>query len=223
MREMMEKQGRGLRIVPLAAWSLSAVMSAAIAGNALFGQNAAGRAAQASIDPAADAAGDIAPPGGRTIQLKFDPVVEAVQRELLWAGYYKGSVDGVNGRKTRQAIAAYQRAMGLTADGQPSGGLAEHIRFTREVSEASLFTGTVAAAPDAEQRAAIRRVQTGLADLGYSPGEINGGLTRETRDAIIAFQRDHKLGETGEVSGELIAELDKLSGEAEAGSGAAAP
>ena len=200
-------------MVPLAAWSLTAIMSAAIAGNALSGQPAANRLAQASV---AESPGDLAPPSGaRTIQLKFDPVVEAVQRELMSAGYYKGPVDGVNGRKTRQAIAAYQQAMGLEADGKPTTDLAEHIRFTREVSEASLFTGTVAAAPDAEQRAAIRRVQTGLAELAYTPGEINGELTRETRDAIMAFQRDHKMPETGEVSDELIAELGKVSGQSE--------
>jgi len=215
MREKVEKGGRRVRIVPLAAWTLTAVMSAAIVGNALFGQNASHRLAQAASDPAETTA-DLAPSGARTIQLKFDPVVEAVQRELLSAGYYKGPVDGVNGRKTRQAVAAYQKAMGLEADGQPSSDLAEHIRFTREVSEASLFTGTVAAAPDAEQRAAIRRVQTGLADLAYSPGEINGELTRETRDAIIAFQRDHQMPETGEVSEELIAELARVSGQSEA-------
>ena len=215
MGEKVEKRGLRVRFVPLAAWTLTAIMSVAIAGNALFGQNATGRMAQAAIDPADEAPGDIAA-GGRTIQLKFDPVVEAVQRELMSAGYYKGPVDGVNGRKTRQAIAAYQQAMGLEPDGTPSSDLAEHIRFTREVSEASLFTGTVAAAPDAEQRAAIRRVQTGLADLAYSPGEINGELTRETRDAIIAFQRDHKLPETGEVSEDLIAELAKVTGQSEA-------
>ena len=200
-------------MVPLAAWSLTAIMSAAIAGNALFGQPAANRMVQASV---AESPGDLAPPTGtRTIPQKFDPVVEAVQRELMSAGYYKGPVDGVNGRKTRQAIAAYQQAMGLEADGTPTTDLAEHIRFTREVSEASLFTGTVAAAPDAEQRAAIRRVQTGLAELAYTPGEINGELTRETRDAIMAFQRDHKMPETGEVSDELIAELGKVSGQSE--------
>lgn len=223
MREKVENEGRRVGFVPLAAWSLTAIMSVAIAGNALFWQNSPGHIAQAAIDPAAldpaaEAQGDLAPPGVRTIQLKFDPIVEAVQRELMSAGYYKGPVDGVNGRKTRQAIAAYQQAMGLAPDGQPSSDLAEHIRFTREVSEASLFTGTVAAAPDAEQRAAIRRVQTGLADLAYSPGAINGELTRETRDAILAFQRDHKMPETGEVSDELIAELAKVSGQAEAGS-----
>lgn len=215
MRQKVEKVGRRVRIVPLAAWSLTAVMSAAIAGNALFNQPAGGRVAQAAFAPAEDGPGEIAPADGQrtTIQLRFDPVVEAVQRELLSAGYYKGPVDGVNGRKTRQAVAAYQQAMGLEADGKPSAALAEHIRFTREVSEASLFTGTVAAAPDAEQRAAIRRVQTGLADLAYSPGEINGELTAATRDAILAFQRDHRLAETGEVSDQLIAELARVSGQ----------
>jgi len=217
MRDKVEKGGRRLRIVPLAAWSLTALMSVAIAGNALFGQASSSRLAQAANNPALDQPGDLAvPEGARTIQLRFDPIVEAVQRELLSAGYYKGPVDGVNGRKTRQAIAAYQQAMGLDADGKPTSDLAEHIRFTREVSEASLFTGTVAAAPDAEQRAAIRRVQTGLADLAYSPGEINGELTSETRNAILAFQRDHQMPETGEVSDALIAELAKVGGQSDA-------
>ena len=224
MREMVEKQGRRLRVVPIAAWTLTAIMSAAITGNALFGQNATGRSAQAATEPAdaVETPGDLAVAGARTIQLKFDPIVEAVQRELLSAGYYKGPVDGVNGRKTRQAIAAYQQAMGLAADGQPTSDLVEHIRFTREVSEASLFTGTVAAAPDAEQRAAIRRVQTGLADLAYSPGEINGELTRDTRNAIIAFQHDHKLPETGEVSDDLISQINDMSSQSDAAAAASA-
>lgn len=217
MRHKVEKVGRRVRIVPLAAWSLTVVMSAAIAGNALFGQPASGRVAQGEDQPPSDQRVDFGSAEGQrtTIQLRFDPVVEAVQRELLSAGYYKGPVDGVSGRKTRQAVAAYQQAMGLEPDGKPSPELAEHIRFTREVSEASLFTGTVAAAPDAEQRAAIRRVQTGLAELAYSPGEINGELTAATRDAILSFQRDRNLPQTGEVSEELLAELSKMSGQSE--------
>ena len=219
MREKVEKGGRRGRIVPLAAWSLTAVISAAIAGNALFGQPARGRAslpgALASNEGGTVIDDDVLQSGARTIQLKFDPLVESVQRELLSAGYYKGPVDGVNGRKTRQAIAAYQQAVGLEADGKPTSALAEHIRFTREVSEASLFTGTIQAAPDAESRAAIRRVQTGLAELAYNPGEINGELTAQTRAAIISFQRDRNLAQTGEVSEQLLAELSKMSGQSD--------
>jgi peptidoglycan hydrolase-like protein with peptidoglycan-binding domain len=142
-------------------------------------------------------------------------VVEAVQRELAAAGYYKGTVDGVIGRKTRQAIAAYQQATGLQPDGKPSTELADHIRFTRQVAEASLFTGTVEPSPDAEQRATVRRVQTGLAELAYSPGAVTGEMNDETRAAIRAFQRDRNMPETGEVSDRLIAELSKMSGQSD--------
>jgi peptidoglycan hydrolase-like protein with peptidoglycan-binding domain len=138
-----------------------------------------------------------------------------VQRELAAAGYYKGIVDGVIGRKTRQAITAYQQAAGLETNGQPSSELADHIRFTREVAEASLFTGSIEVSPEAETRARVRRVQTGLAELAYSPGEINGEMTRQTRDAILAFQRDRNLPQTGEINDALVAELSKMSGQSE--------
>ena len=62
-------------------------------------------------------------------------------------------------------------------------------------------------------------MQTNLADLAYSPGEINGELTSETRDAIIAFQRDHQMPETGEVSEELMAAIAKVSGQSDADAG----
>jgi peptidoglycan hydrolase-like protein with peptidoglycan-binding domain len=218
MGERVRNQGVKRKMLPLAAWSLTAVLSAAIAANALFGQPDTGRAAQADLDSGTDA-GDMkvdSPDGGaRTIQLRYDPVVEAVQRELASAGFYKGLVDGVIGRKTRQAIAAYQQSAGLEPDGRPTADLAEHIRFTRQVAEASLFTGTIEASPDAELRADIRRVQTGLAELAYSPGEITGELNGQTRDAIKAFERDRNLPETGEISDRLMAELSRMSGQSE--------
>ena len=139
----------------------------------------------------------------------------ALASERSAAGYYKGTVDGVIGRKTKQAIMTYQAAVGLEPDGRPSSDLAEHIRYTREVAEAALFTGTIQADPEAETRATVRRVQTGLAELAYSPGEINGELTRQTRNAILAFQQDRKLPETGEISDDLVAELGKMSGQSE--------
>ncbi len=219
MRDRVRKEGLRRKILPLAAWSVTGVMSAAIAANALFGQPDTGRAAFSGYEASASGSTDMkvdAPDGGvRTIQLKYDPVVEAVQRELAAAGYYKGIVDGVIGRKTRQAITDYQQASGLEADGKPSEELADHIRFTREVAEASLFTGTIEASPDAETRATVRRVQTGLAELAYSPGEINGEMTRQTRNAILAFQRDRNLPQTGEISDALVAELSKMSGQSE--------
>jgi len=43
--------------------------------------------------------------------------VKDIQTCLKNAGFYKGEVDGVKGRKTRSAIKKFQEANGLTADG----------------------------------------------------------------------------------------------------------
>jgi len=218
MRERVRNEGLKRRILPLAAWSLTGLMSAAIVVNALFGQPDTGRNAHAALESGTDAADmkvDSPNGGARTIQLRYDPVVETVQRELAAAGYYKGVVDGVIGRKTRQAITDYQKAVGLEPDGRPTAGLAEHIRFTRQVAEASLFTGTIEVSPDAEIRANIRRVQTGLAELAYSTGEITGEMTSQTRAAIKAFERDRNMPQTGEISDALLAELAKMSGQSD--------
>jgi len=218
MRNVVLKDSTSGRIMPLAAWGITGLLGLGIVGNAFFGQpNGSRTLASGDVTLEGNARIEVDAPGqgGRTIQLKYDPVVEAVQRELAAAGYYKGMVDGVIGRKTKQAIAAYQTSVGLEADGIPSPDLAEHIRYTRELAEASLFTGSIEPDPNAEARAKVRRVQTGLAELAYSPGEINGELTRQTRKAIIAFQQDRKLPETGEITDDLVAELGKMSGQSE--------
>ena len=43
--------------------------------------------------------------------------IKDIQTCLKNAGFYKGEVDGVKGRKTRSAIRKFQSANGLTADG----------------------------------------------------------------------------------------------------------
>ncbi len=50
---------------------------------------------------------------------------------------------------------------------------------------------------------AVRDVQLNLATLGYKPGPADGILGSRTRSAIEAFQRDHGLAATGEVSNEI--------------------
>ena len=47
-----------------------------------------------------------------------DSLVGQVQRSLARAGYYHGSIDGVNGNGTRRAIREYERAHGLPGDGK---------------------------------------------------------------------------------------------------------
>lgn len=152
---------------------------------------------------------------GTTVQLRYDPLAENAQRELQSAGYYKGGIDGVVGRQTREAIVTYQRANNLEVTGEPSQELIEHIRYTRQIAEASLFTGSVEPAPDAEQRARIRRVQTALSELSLYDGEISGELQSDTEAAIRQFERSQGLAETGAISDALVASLAKISGQSD--------
>ena len=43
--------------------------------------------------------------------------VKSIQKALKNAGYYTGSVDGQAGAKTKDAVKAFQKSKGLTADG----------------------------------------------------------------------------------------------------------
>jgi peptidoglycan hydrolase-like protein with peptidoglycan-binding domain len=150
-----------------------------------------------------------------TVTLRYDAMVETVQRELAASGLYSGRVDGVSGQRTKIAIIAYQRSNGLDETGLASPELVEHIRYTRQITDALNMTEAM---PAKSQRLAPRRavdtvtrVQVGLAQLGYRPGAINGELGRETRNAILKFERDRGIAPTGDISPTLIVELEKMS------------
>jgi peptidoglycan hydrolase-like protein with peptidoglycan-binding domain len=152
---------------------------------------------------------------GNTVTLRYDATVENVQRELAASGLYSGKVDGVSGQRTKIAIVAYQRTNGLNETGLATPELVEHIRYTRRISEAVNMTDSfpVPARRLAPLKAAdtVTRVQVGLAELGYEPGQINGQLGQQTRNAILRFERDRGIAPTGDISRTLIVELDKMS------------
>ena len=218
MRDLTEEPAPGPGPVAIVMAVLALLVGGGIGYNLLLAQEfrdggLAPSVTASSLEDIARHAANARP----TIRLKYDPVVESVQRELQKIGYYPGPVDGVAGRRTRQAIVAYQKAVGLDQTGEASDELAEHIRYTREVAQASLFTGSTDVAEDQEiaTLAKVRRVQTGLSELAYEPGRVNGELSDVTMAAIRAFQRDRGLAETGAITDALIGELEKLSGQSD--------
>ena len=130
MRDVLEEDGHGVRPAAVFAVAAIAVISVAVLHNSLFRQ--AGVAL-----PVTHLAVDAQSP--RTVRLKHDPLLEEVQRQLLAAGYYKGPIDGVAGTHAREAIESYQHATGIAVTGTATPGLAEHIRYTREIAETTLF------------------------------------------------------------------------------------
>jgi Putative peptidoglycan binding domain len=61
--------------------------------------------------------------------------------------------------------------------------------------------------PDARDADMIRAVQRTLADRGYEPGSADGVLGAATRAAIMAYEHDHGLPITADVSEPLLAHL----------------
>ena len=220
MKDVLEESGPKLRPLSILALIATLTLSFAVLYNAFFGQvGGAGRArfvASQETDSGASTRIDVIASDSRqnTIVLKYDPRVEEVQRGLLLTGDYKGMVDGVAGRRTRLAIASYQRGAGLKIDGEVSTELIEHIRYTQQITAASEFTGSVAdVESNLSDAAELRQVQTGLAELGYAPGEITGDLTSATIQAIIQFEKDRGLPKDGTISSALLAEISKMSGD----------
>lgn len=148
-----------------------------------------------------------------TVTLRYDPLVEAVQRELAASGLYDGEVDGVAGKKTRLAIQAYEERNGMEITGIAAQSLIEHIRYTRAIASAADYTGSLPAADET-----VKRVQTGLAELGYDAGDADGSMGGKTEEAIKEFQRDRGLDQSGEITGDMMDELAKLSGQSAVGS-----
>jgi len=195
--------------------ALVAALSAAILYNTLFLQDGIRNPGEATGSLGATRLTVEAPKDSTpaAIIVRVDPMVEAVQRELAQSGFYTGPVDGLDGRRTRTSIAAYQKANGLNPTGEASQDLIDHIRLTREIVAASGMTDEAGLPQRSDP---IRRVQTALAELGYLPGTIDGFLGEQTRDAIRQFERDRGLPVTGDVTEALVAELAKTSGTTQA-------
>jgi peptidoglycan hydrolase-like protein with peptidoglycan-binding domain len=203
----------GLRLQPAATGAALVLfaLTLAILYNAFFGQSQfvtaiaspGGAVTKLTVD-AGDAPGPV-------VSVRVDPVVEAVQKELALAGFYDGPIDGVAGKKTRQAIESWQRANAMDVTGVASQEMADQMAFNRTIAEAAGGeTGSVdAVSGDAE----LAKVQIGLLELGYLPGATDGQMTDQTRDAIRQFERDRGLPETGEISPALLQEMAKTSGQ----------
>ena len=220
MKDVLEEGGLQLRPLSILALLATAILSFAILYNAFLGQvDGAGRPRFVASQETADGAStrvDVIASNSRnaTIVLKYDPRVEEVQRALLATGNYRGMVDGVAGKNTRMAIATYQKSNGLRVNGEVSNELIEHLRYTQQVAAASEFTASVAKLEKKPgEAAALRQVQTGLAELGYAPGEITGDLTSATIQAIIQFEKDRGLPRKGAVTSALLEEISKMSGD----------
>ncbi|MCE5342805.1 MAG: peptidoglycan-binding protein [Eubacteriales bacterium] len=126
--------------------------------------------------------------------------VQALQRALKSKGYYKGTVDGTFGQKTRSAVYRYQKAIGITADGR--AGNKTLTALYDGLSAANEIDGKKAAAvitknPDTLYYGCtgskVKSLQRMLKKAGYFKGSIDGKFGDLTIIAVKRFQWAHGL------------------------------
>ena len=206
------------RLVFLAFFGLTGL----IIYNALYLQDlrgAGGHAPSAASHPAVTASAPLpaAPvrtdvPGNSMQTVSPDQLLKAVQRELTALGYVVGRADGEMDATTRDAISAYQKSQDLPVTGLPSDDLLRRILLGDSVADSDSTGALGADGRAAEQDGTVKSVQQVLAELGYSPGPIDGAMGGATARAIKAFQHDRKITETGRITPELLAELKQVTG-----------
>jgi murein DD-endopeptidase MepM/ murein hydrolase activator NlpD len=112
-----------------------------------------------------------------------DAGVAALQVALQSRGFYAGSIDGVKGSGTSNAIKRFQRRAGLPADGVPGpktrralGAYGKHLLGSRPLTRGAAGWDVAA-------------LQFLLAWHGFPSATIDGGLGVHTERALRNFQR----------------------------------
>ena len=134
---------------------------------------------------------------GEILPFEDNEKVKEIQALLKVYGYSPGSVDGVLGPSTREAIAKFQKDQGL--------------EITRSVSldtwqKLNVFTenGLV---KDGELN--LIEIQQLLFAAGYNPGKIDGKIGPSTHKAIKAFQKGHNVHSDGKIGYKTLTLLAK--------------
>ena len=143
--------------------------------------------------------------------------VRKLQGRLAELGYYAGGVDGIYGETTASAVKAFQRANGLSGDGQ-AGVQTQSKLYSSSARYASSPVAT--ANPDATRTLTlgmtgndVYALQERLIELRYLTGVADGVFGAETQAALVAFQKNNGLTADGNAGSST---LKKLAGSCKA-------
>lgn len=120
--------------------------------------------------------------------------VKNVQQLLKDKNFYQGKIDGDFGSGTEKAVKAFQKSKGIPADGKVGA------------STISLLNGLEAPEPRLQQGAkndasAVKRLQGYLNKKLGSNMKEDGKFGKETKDAVIKFQKNKGLNPVDGVVG----------------------
>lgn len=138
--------------------------------------------------------------------------VRKLQARLTELGYYAGGVDGVYGSSTESAVKSFQRANGLSADGQAGEATQKKLYSSSAKSNSRPVT---TADPTATRSLSVGMegndvysAQERLITLGYLSGVADGVFGAETESAVFAFQKRNNLTADGVVGASTLKKLN---------------
>lgn len=139
-----------------------------------------------------------------------DAVVKRVQHVLATLKLYDGEIDGLAGPRTRKAVDAYRRLVGLTP-----GGIDDALMEMLSRPQAETTPHEVPAPRPSDQQTAmpvsgIATVQAALRAFGNDDVEVDGVLGEATRRAIREFQSLFGLPVTGQPDATLLAKMAEI-------------
>ena len=123
--------------------------------------------------------------------------IATIQAQLNKKGCSVGTVDGIAGPATYNAVISFQNKNGLTADGQV--GTATWDILFDTVSGGTTHTRILKVTSPLMQGDDVKAVQNKLNSLGYNCGTADGYYGNATKSAVISFQSAKGLTADGEV------------------------
>ncbi len=150
----------------------------------------------------------------------FGLEVRKLQGRLAELGYYAGGMDGIYGETTVDAVKAFQRNNGLSGDGQ-AGAQTQAKLYSSSARYANHPVAT--ADPGAARTLSlgmsgndVYALQLRLIELRYLSGVADGVFGEETKNALIAFQKNNNLTADGNAGSST---LKKINGSCKAAGG----
>jgi len=124
--------------------------------------------------------------------------VRELQETLRQKGFFSASGTDYFGPRTRDAVISFQQSVGLQATGTVDSQTWQALRGS-QVDSRSLSVG--------DSGDQVRRLQERLLQRGYLTGTPNGYFDESTRVAVLNFQRDYQLSQSGNADANTLAAL----------------
>ncbi|MEA5521081.1 peptidoglycan-binding protein [Limnoraphis robusta] len=143
------------------------------------------------------------PPSGTLRRGDTGPAVGVLQQRLFRLGFYNGQINNFFDVATEQAVIRFQQAYGIQPTGQVGPTTVSYL-----ISATGEGIPSVPSVPIVNPQVTLQLgdrggsvsvLQQRLRVLGYYSGPVNGIFDLTTRRAVLAFQRDYGIAQTGVV------------------------